>query len=193
MRIVMLAIHPDGQKVGGSQQVLDIPSTDGKGRTVTANDVLDLPRGGGSVRVSVVSERTGRAGVVHIPVSVPDMRADAQLLPLVLGLATSSQAGSKIDLLSSVVPFQPTTKRVFGSGDTLLLLARTVNSPDGQVTWAIRSNGQVVKAFDGERVSPSDYVLRLPLGGLSPGAYSVEAVLRDGRKTIVSAVPFTIR
>jgi hypothetical protein len=158
------------------------------------------------LRVGVTSAALGKSGTAHIDVNVPRFdTSELQLSPIVLGSSADAlDAAVGLDTIRPLVPFQPTTARTFGGGDTLRVY--------GRVYW--RTNSTTIDAeltvTGGTPVAPqrqtvhgaipsvghrqAEIDLTVPLAGLAPGSYVLHLETRLS-KNLVSRreIPFVVR
>jgi len=169
---------------------------------------LDLPPGRYEVRLSMERASDKVLGGVTTFVTVPDFEKD----PLSLsGVVLARLAGvplSNGDPLSSVLPFPPTTRRTFTSGEAIgalvrvyqggrdaprpaSIVGRIVNDADTKIFEAAAS--LVPAAFVGPTRS-AEYKLRLPLVQMARGEYllTIEASL-GSRTAVVRDVRFRVK
>jgi len=172
--------------------------------TVLVNDAIELPSQPLTLRIAVASRALGKAGSVQMAVDVTKVSDNRlQLTGVVIGAAARSTAATEADAIKDLVPFQPTTSRVFGQTDTLRVFARAFwGSKDTAVTVTLRLTGPTSPApqtlnLNGLRAQSgkSEAVLDTPLAlaGLAPGAYQLEVSAKVGGQTAKRLVPFDVR
>lgn len=189
LHLALLALSPDGQVVGSAQQLLKVRLA-GHG-SVPINHVLALPGGKGSIRASLFSDRTGKSGVVHIPIDVPGARDRAPILaPLVVGVGRDGSEVLQPEPLRPFIPFQPTTRRTFATSEELLVLTRVLRpAPGATRRLVLRQDQRVVRAFEAEeRSGGPDGLYRVSLVGLARGPYILEFLLATAKTTFPSAI-----
>jgi hypothetical protein len=171
---------------------------------VLVNDAIELPSQPLTLRIAVASRALGKAGSVQIAVDVPKVSDNRlQLTGVVIGAAAQSTAATEADAIKDLVPFQPTTSRVFAQTETLRVFARAFwGSKDSAVAVTLRLTGPSSPApqtlnLNGLRAQggKSEAVLDTPLAlaGLAPGAYQLEVSAKVGGQTAKRLVPFDVR
>jgi VWFA-related protein len=202
----ILAMDPDAKIKATAGRTAHFGGTaPGQGPiTVVVNDAIELPSQPLTLRIAVASRALGKAGSVQMTVDVPKVSDNKlQLTGVVLGAAVQSTAATEADAIKDLVPFQPTTSRVFAQTDTLRVFARAFwGSKDTAVTVTLRLTGPKSPApqtlnLNGMRAQngKSEAVLdtTLPLTGLAPGSYQLEVSAKAGGQTTRRIVPFSIR
>jgi len=170
------------------------------------NDIIELPAEPLTVRVGVTSKALGKTGTAHLSITVPNYLDNAlQMSPIMIGSEASvSDATTAFDIIRELVPFQPTTARVFAPTETLRIFARAYWRASDTTAEAIVSvlgagapaprrlklTGEVPAI--GRRQTALD--TEVPLAGLAPGHYvlHVETRLAKG-KPAIREVPFEVR
>ncbi|HUL73869.1 MAG TPA: hypothetical protein VLT86_12245, partial [Vicinamibacterales bacterium] len=159
-----------------------------------------------TLRIAVASRALGKAGSVQMPVDVPKASGNKILLGgVVIGTAGArAEAMTEADAIEGLVPFQPTTTRVFAASDTLRVFARAFwGSKDPAVTMTLTVTGSSKAAPQSLSVNGvHDQNGRLsavidttvPLAGLAPGRYqlAVNARLSNGQPA-TRIVPLEIK
>jgi VWFA-related protein len=151
---------------------------------LVANTTIDLPARPLTLRVGVATALGRRIGSIQIPLDSiePDAR-QLQLSGVVVG-TDDIPPGVGGETLTAILPFQPTTSRIFTRTQTLRVFARafwrstatiesatlTFNGPASvsqalAVTSSLRENGRHEAVLYGTRtlndLSPGDYVLTM--------------------------------
>jgi VWFA-related protein len=202
----VLALDPDGKIKASTGHAAPIALSH-SGSHLVVNDVLDLPMQPVTIRVGVTSEALGKTGSVQLSVDVPNVATSKlQIGSVVLGVVgASGQPTSEPENLKILLPFQPTTMRMFASTDTLEVFAPLFwasKDDAARAVVSIRSGADVVAHQEVDvpgamtkgdhRTGParSD----LSLSGVAAGQYvlSVEARLPNGQ-TATRTVPFEIK
>ena len=167
------------------------------GTTFVMNDLLDLPAQPLTLRIGVSSRLLGRTGTTQITVDVPKATDDRlQIGGVVLGSTAGPEATQAFDVIRDTVPFQPTTSRVFSTGDTIRVWASllwsgkdgavdaTVSVPDAP---AVPRQAAIVAGVTsgGEGHWQGTLDVTVPVAGLTPGAHGlqIEARLPSGQMT----------
>jgi hypothetical protein len=156
-------------------------------RHVRAVSQLTLRPGEYQLRVGAIAEEIARQGTVHYDLVVPDLRRK----PIAIsGPILSSRAASEVATaflpadLAKALDFVPSTARSFSVDDELIVLNHAyVNQSLARTPLALTirietASGESVATFREElSSSPTSETLRIvtrvPLGAMSPGAYSV--------------------
>lgn len=97
---------------------------------------------------------------------------------------------------SPVLPFEPTLDRVFSAGDTIRLYFTTRQrrrAPLLATISALAPDGSTVVTIDRPLANDGILDLRLPLGQLQPGGYTLQVDVSDGTRTVKKNVGFAIR
>jgi len=205
LRVGILALSPDAKIKSSFQRPIKFtgkwkPTARG---TLVLNEVIDLPQEELTVRVGVTSQALGKTGTTHVPLDVPNFRkTDLQLSSVVIGSAVQTiDAAIGLDILRTVVPFQPTTARAFVRADKLRVLAFAYwGSNDTRLASDVRIDGQSLRRETpivrtpvlGRREATIDAALSLEQLSPGPHVLSVVAELPNGKRAIKS-VPFSIQ
>jgi VWFA-related protein len=210
LRVGILALTPDAKIKASFQRPFHLTGTwlDASTGTFVINEAIDLPSERLALRVGVTSRALGKSGTAHLYVDSPDFRdKDLVLGGLVLGDQAADPGIDQVmglDSLRTLVPFQPTTRRTFSTGDTIRVFTRAFWKRDaasaGVTVLVVGGEGLPPKSVtiegrrrpDGGREATLD--LPLPLAGLARGAHvlRVEAAL-PGAKPVVRQVPFEVK
>lgn len=202
----ILALDPDARVKATAGRTAHFGGTaPGQGPiTVVVNDAIELPSQPLTLRIAVASRALGKAGSVQMAVDVPKVSDNKlQLSGVVLGAAGQFTAAIEADAIKDLVPFQPTTSRVFAQTDTLRVFTRAfwgskdaaanvtlrLTGPTSPPARTITLNGLRTQSGKSEAVLDSP----LPLAGLTPGAYQLEVSAKVGRDTAKRIVPFQVR
>jgi hypothetical protein len=172
--------------------------------TFLVNGVIELPSQPLTLRMGLASRALGRTGMVQIPLHVPrPSESKLQMSGIAIGLDGPAAPALGAGLIRPLVPFQPTTAREFGQGDTLRIFARVFWESDetnAELTFGVAGpvaieprNVPLSAAADGSRRTGA-FSTPLALRGLIPGDYvlRVEARLPNGQ-TARREVPFSVR
>lgn len=207
-RVGILALDADGKVKASFQRPISFsgtwkPSAMG---TFVVHETIDVPTQRLTFRIGVTSQALARTGTAHITVDVPDFRdRDLQLSALVVGTMNDSpDAAIGLDRLRDVVPFQPTTRRVFSRDHAIRVFGRAVwRGPESAIGLTLEIVGShdvmplrfsAVGQADprGHRTAAIDRTL--PLVDLTPGAYRLRltAEVAPGA-VVVREIPFRVR
>ncbi|HKW02066.1 MAG TPA: VWA domain-containing protein [Vicinamibacterales bacterium] len=201
----ILAMDPDAKIKATAGRTAHFGGTaPGQGPiTVVVNDAIELPSQPLTLRIAVASRALGKAGSVQMTVDVPKVSDNKlQLSGVVLGATSSSAAPTEADAIKDLVPFQPTTSRVFSQTDTLRVFARAFwGTKDAavEVTLALTGTGSAPRRLTLNGVKDqngrSETVLdtTLPLAGLAPGKYQLDVSAKIGKQTTKRTVPIEVR
>jgi hypothetical protein len=210
LRVGILSLSTDGKIKASFQRPITLNGKfkPGARGTFVINETIDLPDGQQLLRVGATSRALGRTGTAHFPIVVPDFRStDLKLSPIVLGFAgriTDADAVVGLDRVRALVPFQPTTSRVFSPADSLrVFLAGAWRSSATSLDVEVSITGQgaarrttssvpatVVQA--GGRQARIDQTVAF--SALVPGDYVLTVSARAGKeKPVTRALPFVIR
>jgi VWFA-related protein len=147
----VMALDPDGkakQTVGSSSQLRLSPG----GAHVVVNDVIELAPQPVTIRVGVTSEALGKSGSVQLPATVPDATGSPVVSTVVLGVIDArGKAVPEQESLKPLMPFQPTTQRIFQSSETIEVFAPvfwSAKDPMAHATVSVRRGTIVVLTRD---------------------------------------------
>lgn len=208
LHVSLLALDPDGGVKAETHVPLHFSARTAGGpeSRFLIDAAIELPSGSLALRVGVTSERLGRTGTTHVPLTVPALHGDAlQLGGVLLGLNGASEPVLGADAIATLVPFQPTTSRTFTPNDTLHFYAPLFwgsKDPSVEVTLAILRQGTSITSrhlaattsdLPGNRHRGS-VTTSVPLAGLVAGDYVLELAARLTNGHVAkSEVPFEIR
>ena len=212
IELSLIALDPDAKvKVKASRPMKFSGNAPPTGDiTFLINDTIELPSQPLVLRVGVASQALGKAGTSQVAIDVPKPSdGKLQMSSVAVGFDGPPREGAMNgSLIAQLIPFQPTTTRVFASGDTLKLFARLFYKGNGApaVTLTITASDPGPKG-PGLRTSPPvtstaadagrmEAVLdtTLPLKNLAPGPYhlAIDAKLPNGQ-TAGRIVLFEVR
>lgn len=139
--------------------------------TFVINDVIEAPPQPLALRVGVASHHLGKIGVIHTSLEVPKWTSEnTELGGIVLGYAGPPREEAKPkDALKDLVPFQPTTDRMFTSSDSLRIFA--------PVFWRSTGASRAIVS----RTAP----VAIGGGATGPGTATVTLSIRQGTKVLV--------
>lgn len=207
LQLKLVALDPDAKIRASSSKVLRFKARMQTGRPTTflIDDAVDLPAQPLTLRVAVASRALRKAGSIQMPVDLPKPSTDKlQLSGVVLGV-DSSPADATMDsgAIAALVPFQPTTRRIFAIGETLRVFARAFfGMKERTVTASVDVPGTPLQATivtlgaspaaRGRQQATLDTTL--PLVGLAPGRYSLRVEVRSANEQSVNkVVAFEVR
>ena len=208
LHVSVLALDPDGTIKAETQVPLHFSARTAGGpeSRFLVDAAIALPSQALALRVGITSERLGRTGTTHLPITIPSLRGDAlQLGGVVLGLAGSSEPVLGGGAIASLVPFQPTPSRTFTPNDTLQLYAPVFwGSKNGSVdvTLAMLHEGRSIWSRHLTATTAdlpanrhqATVTTSIPLGGLAAGDYVLELTARLGTGRVTrGSVPIDIR
>jgi VWFA-related protein len=210
LRVGILALSTDGKVKASFQRPITLKGKwkAGARGTFVINEMIDLPVGQLALRAGATSRALGRTGTAHLPLVVPDFRStELRLSPIVLGVAgqiTDADAVVGLDRVRSLVPFQPTTSRVFAATDQLrvfltgawrsstIALNVDVEISGGPAPRKRHLTVDAAVAAAGGRQARIDTTL--PLADLPAGSYVLSVSASAGKeKPATRALPFVIR
>jgi VWFA-related protein len=192
LQFAMLALDVEGKPKAQSRNAFHFTASPrGPGEsTFLINQSIDLPSEPVFLRVGVSSRALGKTGTVHIPLEIPNPSDDALFMGgVVIGLAGAApQPAMPPNALKDLVPFQPTTTRVFAASDALRVFVPVFwGSKEPSVDVALAILGEHVTPARSETVTATASTnghhrgaldTTLSLNDLAPGAYTLEVVAR---------------
>lgn len=208
LRVVMIAIDPDGGIKASSDRTLRVAfAGQSFPLALMLDDVIEVPNGKLTLRIAVSSAGLGRAGVVHLPITVRNP-SDQNLgvTPLVLALmrppGPSGAFVAGAERIADLLPFQPTTDRVFHRNDTVQIFSRAFSETRDKLTATVvlRRGARAIQTFTPSR-SPFpmdgralDLRQSIPLHEVAPGGYVIELTVTGPKgKPITTSVPIEVR
>jgi VWFA-related protein len=211
LRVGVLALTSDGKIKASFQRPFTFTGTWREHATANGafvmNEIVDLPHEKLALRIGVTSQALGKTGTANIYVTAPDFTDNKlQLSGIVLGATSNAiDVSTGLDLLRTVLPFQPTMSRTFTASQTLRVFCRSSwGSKDTavDVTMAVTGSGQPrEQQFRLESAAPDRTGHRaavldreLKLADFAPGHYvlTIDAHLTKGQPER-RAVPFEVR
>ena len=125
--VQVLALDADGKVKAQRDRgyTFKAPASQREAATFLINDTIDLPSQPLTMRIGVSSRALGRTGTVQLPVTVPKP-SDSQLQmgAAVIGLeGVARESAFGDEFVRGIVPFQPTTTRLFGQRTTIRVFA----------------------------------------------------------------------
>jgi VWFA-related protein len=190
LEIAWVALDPDARILASGEETLRVPlaKIGREAFTLSVNQLIDAPRGKTVLRVAASSEALGTRGRVHMPLDVPRL-ADQPLALAPLVIAASADRSirvANIGKTDNVLPFQPTTRRIFENRESVGVYARVFAAAPTGMTAELRLklNGTVqrtlpiaLKPVTGERQAIEGQI-GVPLAGLEPGEWVFEVIAR---------------
>jgi hypothetical protein len=190
----------------GTATVQLTPRADGRDTSFDIPTTLDLAPGRYEIRLAMESSLVSARGSAFMSVTVPDFAKDALALSgLVLATTPAARLTGR-DLLSDLLPFVPTTRRMFGSRETVHA-AFSVYQGGKRTAVPVRVAAQILdrnnrRVFDRFVVLPSTAFVTtgriaqssvtLPLTALSTGPHLLTIEVDDGTTTVERHVRFTV-
>ncbi len=173
--------------------------------TFLINDVLAVPAQPLVLRVAVGSESLGKAGTVQVPIDMSKESKGLALGGIAIGLdGPAREAVMMPNAFAGLIPFQPTTSRLFSPVDVLRLyghvywkeknapptISITVTGPTGEV----RTKPSLIPQKPAGDQQDAVIAAMLPLNGLAAGKYhlAVSATLAGG-KPVTRDVLFEVK
>ncbi len=207
VKVQIAALDADGKVRASSDRgyTFRAPRSERASATFLINGSIDLPAQPLTVRIGVSSRALGRTGTLQIPVTVPKPSDDhLQMGAAVIGLTGPPRESALGDVLvRGLVPFQPTTTRLFSPRATLRVfvplfwrgreeMAKVTLTLKGEAFTAQREESLAASAGDkGLRLTSLDTLI--PLAKFAgPVTLQIEARLPNGQ-TAQQAIGFDVR
>jgi VWFA-related protein len=196
LRVGLVAVDADGKvkaSIGRTWTIKSEPPTDAL--RLLVNETLDLPNQSAALRVGIASASLSAVGTVQLTLDLPrSSEAKLQMAPPAVGFGSPRGVVLGANLITGLVPFQPTTDRTFRESDILRVLIPLFwrSRDEAEVTVAVRGtmpelmrSVRVPPAASGDRQRAAGDVT-LPLSGLSPGEHILEirARLPNGQSAV---------
>ncbi len=208
IEIRLLALDADAKVKGSSVKThhFTAPAPAGGGTvSFLINDLITLPLQPLTLRVAVGSQALGKAGMIQVPIEMPRESKGLSMGAIVVGFAGAPrQAAMAPELFNGLIPFQPTTTRVFSADDVLRLFGHvywkdknaqpavtmTLTGPGGPVTTAPVLSAMKAAGDQQDAVIAA----MLPMTGLPAGKYHLAfTATLGGGKPVSRDVLFEIR
>lgn len=204
----ILALDPDAKTkvTAGRVHHFTGPAPATGSVTFLINEVILVPAQFLTLRIGVGSQALGKAGTVMVPIDMPKESKGLTMGGIAVGFdGPKREAVMQPDAFANLIPFQPTTTRVFSAGDVLRLF--------GHVYWKEKvAQPSVMMTLTSEGAAPvtvtpqliaqkpagdqQDAVIAamLPMRGLAPAKYhlAISAALPGG-KPVTRDVLFEVR
>jgi VWFA-related protein len=182
IQLGIVALDVEGNLRGELKKVYRLSTERSGVLKASFHELIVLPPGSLTVRVGVISEATGRAGSVHLPVVIPNRESHKLSVPgAIFGSSAHRNEGPGIpDSVSRLVPFAPTVAREFRTADRVQLLvpvwgAETGNPVSLTVELVSQAQPETLKrrfaASPAQDLGTSRFISLLDLTGLPPGGY----------------------
>jgi hypothetical protein len=206
LQVKMVALDPDAKTKASAERAHRFtgPAPASGDVTFLINEVIQVPAQFLTLRIAVGSQALGKAGTVQVAIEMPKGSKGLTIGGIAVGLdGPPRQAAMMPEAFKGLIPFQPTTTRVFATGDVIRLF--------GHVYWKDKSapvvamtlkgpNGVVNVTPELTREKPAgdqqDAVIAamLPIKGLATGKYhlAISATLPGG-KPVSRDVLFEVR
>lgn len=191
VQLSVVALDPDAKIKASSAKTFHFKGTAGDGPlTFLLDDTIDLPAQLLTLKIGVASRLLGKTGTLQLPIDVPKPSDKLQLGGIVIGFmdAAHGEPAMQGGASKTLVPFQPTTTRVFGAGDTLRVFARAFwGSKDASVAATVTmigpsaaspQNVALTGTRDAAGRSAATLDTAVPLSGLAPGSYQLTIAVR---------------
>ena len=205
LQLSVVALDEDAKVKVSSAKTLHFSGTAHDERPITflVDDAIDLPSQPLTLRIGVASRTLGKAGTIQLPVEALKVSDKLQIGGVALAVTGSiREPALNANAIAQLVPFQPTTLRVFSSSDALRIFARAFwGSKEGTATATISVPGTSITPKDVTLVTESaskgrhegTLDLQFPLAGLSAGTYTLVVDVRTSGQTSRRIVPFEVR
>jgi len=195
LELKIVALDPDAKEKSSSSRTLRFAASapDSGALTFQINEVMVVPSQPLTLRVAVGSQALAKAGTVQLGIDMPKESKGLTLGGIAVGFdGPSREPTMQPNAFGGLIPFQPTTSRVFSPDDTLRLFGHvywkdkakasasvTLTGPDGTTSVTPELLPQT---GDGNQQDAVIAAL-LPLKGLRAGKYHlvVSATLPGGK------------
>ena len=207
-RVVATAFDPGGRSKGAARHSLTLPLHSGQAGSshqFDAQSRLDLPPGDYEIRVAVAGA-TGPASVFTYVNVLPFGTAPLSLSNIVVAAAPKGLVAGA-DLLSPLLPVQPTARRTFRQGEPIVALLRIYQGTgrsDPLANVALRfaitdargkqvgASAETVDAAQFGKDRSADHFVKLS-ETLPPGEYLLTVETTIGPRTAGRAMRFTVQ
>ena len=206
VEVLTALFDTEGKSKGGKTHSVDLTLRPGDASSqYEVLSRIDVRPGRYLLRVGAHAKELAKSGSVYYDVDVPDFSKAALSLSGVILSATPALKGGG-DVLATLIPLVPTTRREFGREDAVTAFARVyqggrkspspvavavrvVDATDRQVFQ--RTDTLAATSFSTERAA--DYTLELPVSGFAPGEHVLRIEARAGKAIARRDVRFAIR
>jgi VWFA-related protein len=207
LELKLLALDPDAKTKASSARTHHFTGAAPAAGTVTflINDLLVVPTQTLTLRVAVGSQALGKAGMIQLPIEMPKESKGLTMGGIAVGFAgPPREAAMAPDAFAGLIPFQPTTTRVFASADVLRLFGHIYWKDKGAKpvsTLSLTGPAGTVNSTPAlsEMKSAGDeqdavIAAMLPMQRLAPGKYhlAISASLPGG-KPVTRDVLFEVK
>jgi VWFA-related protein len=202
------AFDREGRSPGWLRQAVDVGAPDASSGTLQygAVSVLRLRPGTYEIRVGAEHREAARTGSVYTYVEVPDFAKEPLSMSAIVLGGGSATVVTPTDDFGDLIPFVPTSRRVFARTETVPVFARVYQGGEGAMS-PVAARVRVVDAaakgvfgggttlpleeFDVNRSAP--FRLDVPLQRLVPGEYLLTLEATLGTRNARRDVRFTVR
>jgi hypothetical protein len=200
-----LAVDAHGELIARSYKIHRVSISGGERETpvVVVYDRLDLPGGRLTLRTGIWSEAIGRVGTVHLPMEISEVSPEVPVpIGILLGRETDGLAARGYELFADLVPFEPTTSRMFDRAEVVRVMVSVLPASSHQRVSATATILQgdkeistaVMTSWSEGEGDTRRFVTTLPLKDMPSGDYRLLIrVAREDGTTAEQAVPFAIR
>lgn len=207
LELKLLALDPDAKIKASSARTQHFTGAAPAVGTVSflINEILVVPQQTLTLRVAVGSQALGKAGMIQVPIEMSHESRGLTMGGIAVGFAGAPrEAALAPEAFANLIPFQPTTTRVFAATDVLRLFGHVYWKDKGAkpaVTLVLTGPAGSVNSAPAlsEMKSTSDQedaviAAMLPLNGLAAGKYhlAVSATLAGG-KPVTRDVLFEVK
>lgn len=208
LELLTTAHGPDGQVRGSMKQSLTLKGRSGADQLAEYEVLsrLDLPPGGYQLRIAARIPALDRTGSVYYDVVVPDFRRDPVALSGIVLTAAPSLITAGADVLSTVLPVVPTSRRAFTPDfgvNAYVEVYHGTRAPAAAVPLTVTitddADRRVVNVADlltpdrfNDRFS-APYQFTVPIDRLRAGKYLLTIEAAEGNKRARRDVRFEVR
>lgn len=220
LELALGTMNSRGERGVNQYELVQLPLDEGARATVVSLGIrlvrkLTLPPGRHQLRVGVLDRPTGRAGVVHVDVVVPDYKKAALNMSGVLVTSTTAgrvptARGGPLDQLQKMLPGPPALTREFRASEELGIYAEVYGAVAGaevsatvvdesgreaRVLGPAGSPGASAAADAGGVADRRDFRRTIALRSLQPGRYVLRVEARSPASpsaVVRREVPFTV-
>jgi hypothetical protein len=209
VELISTAFNVNHRQVGAYKQTVKMtlrPAGNGDDAKYEVLSKLELPPGRYNLRFAVNSVFRGKNGSVFEEIEIPDFDKEPLSMSGVILSVSPALPAAPRDFLSSVIPLQPTTQRVFMRGhkpSAFLRIYQGGKKPRqsvGFTTTIVDQQDRTVhtakemldaSAFTGS--AGVDRQFDLPIDKLTPGSYLLRFEATGAGKPIAREVRFVVR
>jgi VWFA-related protein len=201
IELSVVALDPDAKVKMNASRTLKFSGTAPATGPITflIDEAVELPAQPLTLRVGLASQALGKAGTSQLAIELPKPNESrVQIGGVAIGLdGPTREAAINRSLIAQLIPFQPTTARVFARADTLRVFAKLFWKGKAVPAATVSIGGVTVSLA----ISPVDFGGRfegvvkatVPVAKLTPGAHvlTIEAVMVGQR--VFRHVPVEVR